>query len=248
MSPAPAGIVLDGVVHLVRPSGYVATSVTGLHAGVTLASPGTLLYHVFHPLLRQPEAAEPPPDDFSAWLEGVAMAPGVAEQVSWALRASEPGVDALRAALLAVLATAPARGHGMQAGGAESAFVFLELDVVPLPGDEEAADGDELVRQLAASPWNVLFHELVERPWLEPGPPRLPAWVRACGDEKLASWIEECARGGRTLAGARRWLLRRWRQRGIARRVAAAAALPESEKRADALRAVGGLVRRIQGG
>ena len=91
------GFELFGVVHLVRPAGRTAHDLEELRQGIGEASPESLFYHAHGPQLRHPEADEPHPDDFSAWVNGVVQDRETAERMSFAIQqrgssATEPVV------------------------------------------------------------------------------------------------------------------------------------------------------------
>ncbi len=236
---------LDGVVHLVRPSGHSACDLAELRAGIEAASDASLFYHAYHPRLRHAYAPTLPPDDFSAWVNGVIQDRETAERVAFAVQTGGWSAADLRPALLAAIPAPGARPGHAYAAPPEGAFVFLEMDSVPVDLGLAAQDGEDLVAHLCGASVAVFFYHVLERPWFDPGGAGLASWALARGEPRLAEWIAEVPQEGRPLAESQRRLDGRWRRSHVMRRVAMAADMPEGVRQAKARSVVSGLVRRI---
>src|SRR5438132_8977059 len=103
----PAPFPLLGVVHLVRPAGRTARDLESLRAGIAEASVQSLFYHAYQPLLRTTAASDAPPDDFSAWVNGVVQDRETAERLSFAIQDRSSSAAELRSALVEVLEALP---------------------------------------------------------------------------------------------------------------------------------------------
>jgi hypothetical protein len=237
---------LVSVVHLVRPSGHRASNLEELRIGVERADAASLFYHAIQAPLRRPDnSGGPPPDDFSAWANGVLQDRETAERLSFAVQGHGSSEAELRQALLEALGSVSEKDRRERAAPAESALVFLTSESVRVPVGVSAHDADELVEALATAGPDVWFHHLIEEPWHQDGTLPIARWARGIGETRLASLLEEESRSGRGLEEMRRRMLRRWRQSRLHGRVAAAAAATESERREAGRAAVAGLVRRI---
>ncbi len=237
---------IRSAVHLVRPLPGAVTGLAALAEGIASASAGTLFHHVHLPRLRHAAASASPPDDFSAWVEGVLQDATAAERVAFAVQSHGHDPESLRAALLEALrgdaaartATAPEA----------SAFVFHDVDVVALDLGRRADDADALVAALCEDDASSFFHHVVEAPWFGDASASAASWARDAGHARLAEWLEECASDGQPLAASRRRLGQRWRRSHVARRVARGLERPERERDDTARRTVQELVRRIRKG
>jgi uncharacterized protein DUF5752 len=236
---------LDGVVHLLRPTGRVAHHLDALRDGIAATSAPSLFHHAFGARLRLPRGSETPPDDFSAWVNGVVQDRETAERLAFAIDERGGSAGELRAALIEVLERIPEKARVSRDAPEEGDFVFLEMDSVLVPTGTMVHHCGELMPLLAEAHPSVLFYHLIEQPWLEPGRPSLAEWVEECGAPRLAEWLRQAMGSGQSIEESRRRLARRWRQSGLGRRVAEAAGRPEPERRETARRAVAGLVRRI---
>jgi hypothetical protein len=241
----PEPLSLYGVVHLVRHSGRTATDVATLREHVAQAPDASLFYHTHHPRLRHAYAPTLPPDDFSAWMSGVVQDREAAERVAYAVQTADRTPAALRAALLAAIPEGGAQPGAAFTAPAEGEFVFLEMDSVPVDLGLVAHDTDELVTHLCGGSVAIFFYHVLECPWFDAGGVTVSEWARACGDARLAEWIEESAQDGRPLADSQRRLHGRWRRSQVMKRVAMAADVPEGVRQAQARSVVSGLVRRI---
>jgi hypothetical protein len=242
----PGPLPLFGVVHLVRPTGRTAADVGALREHIAGASDASLFYHTHHPLLRHAFAPTPPPNDFSAWLDGVVQDRETSERVGFAVQSAGRTPAELRAALLAAIPEAGTRTGPAVAAPPEGEFVFLEMDSVPVDLGLVANDPDELVTHLCAGGVGIYFYHVLEWPWFDAGGVTVSEWARAHGEPRLAEWIEESARDGRPLADSQRRLGGRWRRSQMMRRVAMGADVPEGVRQARARNVVSGLVRRIR--
>jgi hypothetical protein len=248
MASERTGFELLSVVHLVRPAGARARNLESLRLWIAEATAATLFYHTVQCPLRHPHALEPPPDDLSAWVHGVVQDRETAERIAFAVQSRSGSAADLRDALLEVLESVPEKARFAHAAPPASEFVFLTAESVPVPTGVMAADAEELVRCLGEAEPGVWFYHLIEEPWYAPGPPALVRWARDHGGPQLARLLEEEGRGGRSLAGMRRRVLRRWRQGRLRARMVAASGASEGERREAARAAVAGLVRRMTHG
>src|SRR5438445_197271 len=128
----PEPLSLSGVVHLVRPSGRTADDLVSLRDGIANAPDASLFYHALHPRLRHAFAPTLPPDDFSAWVNGVLQDREVAERIGYAVQTGSRTPAELRAALLAAFPAPGTRPGPARAAPMEGAFVFLEMDSVTI--------------------------------------------------------------------------------------------------------------------
>lgn len=236
---------LMSVVHLVRPTGRRAHNLEELRAGIAECSATTLFLHSHEHQLRVPAGDELHPGDLTAWVNGVVQDRETAERLSFATQHRGSSAAELRTALLEVLESVPEKTRITRDAPEEGDFLFLDMESVAVSTGRLASDCAELMQHLADTNPSVLFYHLVEQPWLMPDAPSLSGWARACGDGRLAEWLEECLYAGRPLEETRRRLLRRWRQRQLGRRITDASRAPESARREEARRAVAGLVRRM---
>ncbi len=241
-----SGFELSGVVHLVRPAGMRAGNLEELRRGLEAAGSRVLFYHAVQCRLRAPADEELPPDDFSAWVNGVVQDPETAERLSFAVQRAGNSAEPLRTALLQALGALPEAARAARAAPPEGAFEFLTVDTVRLPTGEMAGDAGQLMESLAQADACVWFFHLIEQPWFEPGTAPLVRWLRELGEPRLAGWLEEAASSGRAIDAARRAASARWRRRQIGRRMAEATRLTETERRDAGKKAVAGLVRRIK--
>jgi hypothetical protein len=241
----PYPLPLSGVVHLVRPSGRTASDLGALREHLAQATDTSLFYHAHHPRLRHAFGPTMPPDDFSAWVNGVLQDRETAERIGYAIQNHGDGPRAMRAALLTAIPDPSTRPTHAYAAPPEGAFVFLEMDSVPVDLGLVANDADQLIQHLCTGSAAVYFHHVIEWPWFDPGGPTVTEWARANGEQRLAEWIEESAHDGRPLAESRRRLGGRWRRSQMMRRVARAADVPEGVRQAEARSVVSGLVRRM---
>ena len=236
---------LASVVHLVRPAGARARDLEALRIGIEGVNAASLFYHTIQCPLRQPDSSGMPPDDFSAWVNGVLQDRETAERLSFAVQGHGGSEAELRQALLDALGSVSEKERRERAAPVESSFVFLTTESVRIPVGVDARNADELVEALATADPGVWFHHLIEEPWYQPGTPPIARWARELAEVRLATLLEEEAHSGRGLEEMRRRVLRRWRQSRLHGRVAAAAAATESERREAGRAAVAGLVRRI---
>lgn len=238
---------LRSVVHLVRPAGSRARDLEGLRAGIAGATPATLFYHAVQCPLRRPTSSETPPDDLSAWVHGVVQDRETAERISFAVQSRAGTADELRGALLEVLDHLSEKDRISRDAPAESEFVFLTAESVPVPTGMVARHAEELMTHLSQVDHGVWFYHLLEEPWYLGAEAPIVLWSRECGHARVASWLEEEFHAGHGLEEMRRRVLRRWQQSRLRTRVAAAAEATESERREAGRAAVAGLVRRITG-
>jgi Family of unknown function (DUF5752) len=240
------GFALAGVVHLVRPVGRRAENLEELRLGIAEAPPTSLFYHAVQCQLRAPDGDELPPDDFSAWVEGVVQDRETAERLSYVVQSAGAAAEPLRDALVATLlaATAASKRPGAAPPGGE--FAFLAVDSVAVPTGEEAEDASRLMELLASAGDSVWFHHFVERPWFEPGEPAPVRWLRERDEPRLAEALLEAVRAGRPVATMRRRVAARWRRHNLGLRLAEGARRTEAERAAAGHAAVAGLVRRLK--
>jgi len=236
---------LKSVVHLVRPDGARARDLESLRVGLERASAESLFYHAIQCPLRRPDSSELPPDDLSAWVNGVLQDRETAERLSYAAQSHAGSEAELRQALVAVLGEMSEKDRHARGAPEESAFVFLAAESVLVPVGLAPRDADELVEALAGSDPGVWFYHLIEEPWYLSGTLPAAVWARGLGASRLGDLLEEAAHSGHGLVELRSRLLRRWRQIQLRRRVTEAAEATESERREAGHAAVVGLVRRI---
>jgi hypothetical protein len=240
---APARFELRDVVHLVRPWGRPAGNLEELRQAIATAPVEVLFHHAVQYQLRHPAAEELPRDDFSAWIGGVAQDAEVAERLSFAVQARGTAPDPLRAALLEVLDSIPARRRQEGDAPEESAFRFLSATSLSYPAGLSVRDGHELVEALLEADAGVWFFHLIEEPWRGAGRAPLLEWLDGLGQQRLAGWLREAAGSGRPIDAARARVLRRWRRSRIGRSVAEVATAPDAARREAGREAVARLVR-----
>jgi hypothetical protein len=236
---------LTGVVHLVRPVGREACDLEELRAGIVEASPTSLFYHALQPLLRFAESAGQPPDDFSHWVHGVVQDRETAERLAFALQTCADSPTELRQGLLGVLELMPEGTRRRRDAPEDGGFVFLDVDTVRVPTPHMAEDPASFMELIEQLPLAVLFYHAVEQPWLDPGTPTLAAWLEANGEPRLAERLAATGHSGRSLADARRQLIRQYRQSRLGRRLADASSLPDAMRREEGRRAMARLARRL---
>jgi hypothetical protein len=236
---------LTSVVHLVRPAGEHARDLEALRAGIEQVGAESIFYHAIQGPLRRPDSRELPADDFSGWVNGVLQDRETAERMSFAVQGHGGSPEELRDGLLEALGSLSESQRRTRAAPIESEFVFLAAESVRVPIGSEVHGAEDLVEALTTADHGVWFYHLIEEPWYQAAAPSIVRWVQGIGESRLATLLEEESHSGRGLEEMRRRLLRRWRQRGIHGRVAAAAAATESERREAGRAAVAGLVRRI---
>jgi len=241
----PAPFELQSVVHLVRPAGRTAHDLDQLRQGIADSSPETLFYHSLQHQLRQPTVEELHPADFTGWVNGVVQDRETAERIAFAIEQRGGSPDELRDALLEVLDAIPPRTRVQRDSPEDGDFVFLDMESVLVATGRECHDTGELIGHLGDVNPAALFYHLIQQPWLSPGAPSLIAWTREVGDERLAQVLEQSVRSGRPLEAVRRSIVRRWRRSTLGRRLAAAARVPEDDRREQGRRAVASFVRRM---
>ena len=244
MTDAGGDFELHGVTHLIRPWGEPAGDVEELRRGIAAAPDEVLFRHAVQYALRDPGAEELPPDDFSAWIGGVALDAEAAERLAFAVQACEASPVALRRALLLVLDGLPERRRREHDAPEESRFQFLAATSLSHPTGVRVRDGQELVDALVAADASVWFFHLVEEPWSGGGRAPLLEWLAATTDRRLAPWLREAAAASLPIDEARGRLLRRWRRSRIGRQVTEAAAHPHDARREAGRRVVARLLRR----
>jgi hypothetical protein len=235
---------LSGVVHLVRPAGIEVSDLEQLRAALEQAPERSLFFHTAGRLLRHPATEELPPDDFSHWVSGVVQDRQTGERMSFAAEGAQ-SAEALRAALIEVLASVPEKdriAHDAPPGGE---FVFLSAASVPVPTDTFAIDAHELIDLLSSADASVWFYHLIEEPWAS-GVSPLRAWLTDHGNHQLAAFLDQVAHSGRPIEDMRRRVLRRWRFNRLGQRVADAAGATEKERSEAGREAMSRLVRRIR--
>lgn len=245
MNAEVAPFELSSVIHLIRPAGRQARHLEDLRQGLAAASAACLFNHTLQCQLRHAASDIMPPDDFSSWVNGVVQDRETAERLSFAVQHHGGSPDEMRGALVEVLESMPEEKRIAYDAPAEGSFVFLEVESVAVPTGASAYDPGELMAALAQADPSVWFYHLVQQPWLEPRTPSLVDWARAAGDDKLTEWFTEVSESGRPLPEMRRRIIRRWRTRRLAPRLAHAASRTESERREAEREAVQGLVRRM---
>ncbi len=239
---------LEGVVHLVRPAFLEATDLESLRAGIAASDDETLFLHALQCRLRLPAAHEHPPDDFSAWVNGVVQDRETAERLLFAAQRRGGTAEALRASLLGVLETVPEKARRARTAPAEATFIFLAAESVRVPTGVVVSTADALFAALGEADASVWFYHFIERPWFDGQAPAPATWLRAIGEGRTAAWLEEAAAAGLPIEMLRRQVLARWRRRHLGRRVADLAARSDDQRRDVGHEAVTRLVRRLKQG
>jgi len=236
---------LHGVVHLVRPTGRRARDLEELRLGIAETPARSLFCHTRQCQLRDPAGAELPPDDFSAWVNGVVQDRETAERLSFVGLNRGGSAEEEREALLEVLGQVPEAARQTRDTPVEGAFVFLTVESVPLPTGVVARSGLELLEALIEAEASVWFYHLTEQLWFPEGRSILE-WLFDRGDDQIGLWLREDAGAGLPIETMRRRLLRRWRRSRLGRRLGEAAAVPEDQRREAGRAAVARFVRRIK--
>jgi hypothetical protein len=243
MNAVSATFELQTVAHLMRPWGRVARDLDQLREGLASAPSEVLFHHAVQYQLRHPGAEELAPDDVSAWVRAVVHEGETAEQLSFAVQTSDASPAHLRDALVAVLDRLPAKRRQERSAPEGSEFVFLSTVSVVYPTGRVLADAAGAVEALTEDDPAVWFYHLIEEPWSR-NVARLPEWLTAIGEPRLAGWLREAAASGLPIMKSRRQFLRRWRQSQIARRVSEAPGTSEHERSEAGRRTVASLMRR----
>ena len=233
---------LRTAVHLVSPTGDRARNLEELRAAIARAPERSLFWHVAAGALREPAAAELPPDDFSAWVESAVQDRVTAERLSFAAQSARGPGGAPRAALIEALETVSERQRLLRVAPEGGEFTLLTFESVVLPSGLSALDAAGMEEALVVADPGAWFFHLVEQPWLGGEAPALLDWLRARGATRLATWLAELAEGGLPLEAMRRRLIQRRRRNALRLRVSEAASHSDGERRA----AVEGLVRRVR--
>jgi len=231
------------VAHLVRPAGLTASTVDALATGIAQAPGPSLFYHAVQHQLRLPDADEPPPDDFSAWLGGVLQLRETAERCAFMVQTRNRSEAELREALLDLMRSIPGRSRHESPEGGE--FVFLIADSVTVPVSPPLEDVNAVIAALLDAGPAAWFLHLIEEPWQRGDEGSLIGWLRARGEGRLSDLLAELAHAGLPIEAARQRLARQLRHRQLGRRIAEAAGAPERERRVAAREAVSGIVRRL---
>jgi hypothetical protein len=237
---------LQTVVHLIQPWGEPVRDLEQLRAGIALAPAEVLFHHTVQYRLRDPAAEELPPDDLSAWVEGVVQDREAAEHLAFAVQTRNSSPETVRRALDEALGALPARRRGEHAAPEEGAFRFLSATTVPIPTGLAADDGQALVHALATADPGVWFFHVVQEPWFHEGHAPLLEWLTALGERRLADWLRDAGDPGLPLDRTRARLLRRWQRSRLARRVTDATAAPEDVRREAGRQAVARFMRRVK--
>jgi hypothetical protein len=235
------------VAHLEAPAGRVAATLESLREGIAEAPDDSLFHHVTRIPARHPHARDLPGNDFARWTRTALDAPETAERLAFA--GSDPGrpLAEVRAALLKVFESIPARDRAREAAEGV-AFHFIRTRSVVVPLGIEADDPAEAIEAWARLDSAAVFYHLIEAPLTGDTEHALVAWLRARGAGGLASAAEEEVAEGRPLERLRRELGARWRRSMIKRRLAERAVAPEAERRRDARAAMARLAGRLRGG
>ncbi len=147
---APGEFELQGVVHLVRPTGLRAQNLEELRKRIADAPERSLFFHTRQCQLRDPVGEELAPDDLSGWVGGVVQDRETAERLSFAIQSPSASAEELRAAALEVLDRLPEATRISRDAPADGAFVFLTAESVTLPTGVIVYSSGELVDELAA--------------------------------------------------------------------------------------------------
>jgi hypothetical protein len=233
------------VAHLEAPLGVVAQTLDALRDGLTAAPPEALFQHVTRIAVRHPRARDLPANDFARWA-GVALQDWeTSERLAFAGPPNISSLDELRAGLIRVLESVPARRRRREAPE-EATFHFLRASSIRVPLDLEAEQTSDLVECWSRIDLASVFYHLIETSLLGPEEDRLSAWLRARGASSLADAADDFAASGRSLARLQRDLAARWRRLQIPERFARRIEAPEAARRADAREAAARLAERLR--
>jgi hypothetical protein len=235
------------VAHLQAPAGIVAATMDGLREGIANAPDDSLFLHVTTVPVRYPHARDLPSNDFALWVGSALQAPEAAERLAFAGAATAQRIEDLRAALLGVLDSVPARDRKREAAE-QAVFHFVRARSVRVPLGVQAVDPVEMVEVWPRLDSAAVFYHLVEAPVFGDAANSLPAWLRAHGADQLAIQAEQAVAAGRPIARLRRDLGMRWRRSQIGRRLAEGAGVPEAERLRQARAAMARLAGRLRGG
>lgn len=250
MSANPDGsdgrFAFASVAHLEAPTGIVALSMEALRAGMEQAPDDSLFQHVTCVPVRYPHARDLPSNDFAQWVGTSLQAPETAERLAFAGAATARPIGELRADLISVLDSVPVRDRKREAHEA-AAFHFLRVRSIAVPLGIEAADPVQAIDLWHRLDSAAVFYHLVEAPVFGDAEHSFPAWLRAHGEDGLASQAEQAVAAGRPIARLRRDLGARWRRTQIGRRLAERAGVPEEERLRQARAAMARLAGRLRG-
>lgn len=235
------------VAHLELPAGIVALSMEALREGIAHAPDDSLFQHVTCVPVRYPHARDLPSNDFARWVGTSMQAPEVAERLAFAGAATAQPIADLRASLLSVLDSVPARDRKREAP-AEAAFHFLRVRSVAVPLGIEAVDPVEAIEVWHRLDSAAVFFHTVEAPVFGDTRNDFPTWLRAHGADGLALQAEQAVAAGRPIARLRRDLGSRWRRSQIGRRLAERSGVSEAERLREARAAMARLAGRLRGG
>lgn len=234
------------VTHLQAPAGLNAVTMEALREGIANAPDDSLFLHVGCVPARYPHARDLPSNDFALWVGTALQAPEAAERLAFVGSAAAQPIADLRASLLRVLDSVPARDRKREAAE-EAAFHFVRVRSVPIPLGVEASDPVEMVEAWHRLDSAAVFYHLIEAPVFGDLSNSLPAWLRAHGADSLAVQAEQAVAAGRPIARLRRDLGMRWRRSQIGRRLAEVSGVPEQERLRQARAAMARLASRLRG-
>lgn len=243
--PAPARLELTGAVYLLRPTRARAPHLEALRAGIAEATPDVLFYHTQMPRMREPDAADTPVDDFSAWVRGVLQDVETAERLAFAALSAPSDAETLRAGLLRVLDQVPHDRRMRLDAPPGGEFVFLTADIVRLPTEIVVGDPAAAFAALAQANVAIWFHHVVEAAWLDGRGERLSTWLEHQGCARIAAVVAREASSGRPIAQTRRTVLREWRRGRLGRRMLEAERDTADARRNAGREAVASLARRL---
>jgi hypothetical protein len=202
-----------------------------------------LFLHAVQYQLRNPAADQLAPDDFSAWIGGVVQDAETAERLSFVVQGAHDSPEILRAGMLEVLDTIPARRRAERDAPEGSEFRFLASVSLSYPTGVVLHEGRGVVEALLEADASTWFFHLVEEPWFSGARAPLLEWLGARHEERLAGWLDEAADSGLPIDKARARVNQRWRRSHIGRRLADSAPGSGAERREAGRQAIARLVR-----
>lgn len=230
--------ILD-VAHALRVTPARAHDLYGLADIIGSAEVSSLLLHTLHPLLRVPDPAGRPPDDFSTWVADVLREPAAAERAALACAESSAHPERLRAALVSVLRLGP----NSQSAPEHEAFRMHAADTVNLT-EVEVEDPAAMCEELATASTTVWFWHLFEEPFRSGEEATILQWLRTSGESRLADRLALAVRTSPSLEALQSRAIGPWRRACLARNLFNAETRP-ARQRPDESTVIRRLARRI---
>jgi len=236
---------LVGVTHLLRPWGEPVAGLDALLDRVGLAPDEVLFAHSVCRLLRDATLQGQVMDDLSHWIATALQDPETAERLWLAVSTALPRATAVREALTGVLGSLPAKRRAAREAPSGAEFTFLAAIPVRYRSGEPFEDPRAAVAALLDREPGIWFHHLHEEPWEADGASSLLQWLEQRGEPTLAQRLAACTEWGLGVELARTRFRRRWRLSQASRRLVAAEAPAEQQRRDAARGAAAMLVRRL---